>query len=209
MVVRLDKFAFIVLFLIHASLLAHHGIECDLTLSALGPNDILVDSNQVFAQSGPDGIPSETTKLSSLILQAQSEAGVRHRYTDSVAPELRERFKNNGVTVSLSVDRQSAQYQELLRELERLNVGRGPGHTDRQIVADAFFAKTESPDIIPTLQTSDEYIAKTLYWHSIGRPIVPRSGQRLIDRNEIPVAFPVTLQGRTINIVFIFRPKPS
>lgn len=63
---------------------------------------------------------------------------------------------------AVGASRTSPEYQELFKELERANVGKGKGDVDRQIVGDAFFAVGER-GVTPKLATMDPEIYKKLY----------------------------------------------
>lgn len=62
--------------------------------------------------------------------------------------------------IQLSVERDSPQYEAVVKKLDELNVGRAKkmsGEADREIVADAFFATT-ARDEVPTFMTGDRGI---------------------------------------------------
>lgn len=74
-------------------------------------------------------------------------------------------WANTGVGASgvpLGVTRDSAEYTSVIRILENNNVGSGKGGMDRQIVADALFARAE-PGEMPTLVTADKGVYNGMY----------------------------------------------
>jgi hypothetical protein len=116
------------------------------------------------------------------------------------------------------VPRTSPEYQEVLKELERANVGSGKGAVDRQIVGDAFFAVGE-PGVTPKLASMDPNLYKKMYAlkvdhegaeplldlvrkHSTkGQATVPGLPEIFPDGFTVTIKTPANPAGRTLHVV--------
>lgn len=124
----------------------------------VGKTTLIVDENVTIAlekqAAGVKPQPGEQAMLERLKDADLSDlrvSGIVH--TKGKATEV-EQF-------NITVSRESAEYKEVLAELDKFAVGRKKGVEDRQIVADAFFAKTE-PGVKPVLATHDKGVYNRL-----------------------------------------------
>ncbi len=102
--------------------------------------------------------------------------------------------------MSMKINPDDEEFRSLLNELENNNVGQGKGSGDRQIVAETFFAPTES-GVTPTLVTHDPGIYNKLWKISSGKEPHPRhfGGKSLTE--ALADGFDVTINGRTIRVI--------
>ena len=100
----------------------------------------------------------------------------------------------------IMVERNNPAYQSVLKELENNNVGQVKGASDRQIIADTLFARTE-PGVTPTFTTHDSGIYNKLWKMAFGAEPHPRhfGGKTLPE--AYPNGFDVTIQEKTIRII--------
>ncbi|HLO32678.1 MAG TPA: hypothetical protein VK249_26260, partial [Anaerolineales bacterium] len=158
----------------------------------LGKSSLIVDENVMIAlekqATGKPLQPGEQALLDKL--KGYDTSDLR------VAGVVRAK---GGATIeqfNITVARDSTEYKGVLSELEKFSVGRAKGIEDRQIVCDAFFAKTE-PGVKPVLLTHDKGIYNRLLLMTGKDPA--KLGQPVA--KAFPAGFDVTVNGRTITVV--------
>jgi Bacterial SH3 domain len=164
-------------------------------LKPLKPNSVVIDSNAAIAlQKQAAGLPLQAGELAIIKrLEAMGNADLRVAGT-TVAEVRGGQIKFTGFP--LEIARSSVAYQNLLKVLEKFNVGQTKGIADRMIVADTFFAKVE-PGAKATFATMDSRIYNRLYEISggdarlLGKPV----------SEAFPNGFNVTINGRTIRVI--------
>ena len=164
---------------------------------ALRPDTLIIDANVAIAldkrrrwaqvapgQPPPPGLkPMQSGELALLRrYDAMNPGDVR--VADTVVGETTARggaVPQRGFAVG--VDRAGVEYQEVLGELTRANVGAGKGAADREIVADAFFGVGE-PGVVATFATMDPNVYKKLYAlkvaHEGATPLTQLVGQHQV-----------------------------
>lgn len=115
------------------------------------------------------------------------------RITDiSAAKELDDlSILNKGFEITTK--RTSSEYGKVLSRLEEINLGGSKGHADRILTADLFFAKGGSPRFM----TADKNVFNKLFTLSGGN--IQQLGKSVPE--AFPNGFPVTLNGKTINVI--------
>ena len=166
----------------------------------LARNSLIVDENVFIArQKLANGTANAYEKLQ---LQRLEKIGSDDlRATDSITARLiarNQKFANKGV--SLSLERNTPEYQALLKDLSNpkkgWTVGGTEGIDDRNIVADAFFAKTE-PGVTPRFATADKGIYNAL---SRRAGINPDTLKGKSIPEVYPDGFNVNINGRTLQV---------
>ncbi len=166
------------------------------SLSPLGNSSLILDENALIAlERRADGRALDAGHQ--VVLDKLKD----HEVSDLRVPEaVRNKRGDTLEQFSMTADRNSAEYKEVLGELEKYKVGRSKGVEDRQIVADTFFAQTE-PGVKPVLLTSDKGIYNPLLLMSGRDPV--RLGAPAAE--AFPNGFDVTVKDRTITVLPVPR----
>jgi hypothetical protein len=176
--------------------------------TALSAQSLVIDSNTAIALvKDSDPVAQATMHAGERARVAAIRgmpAGTDLRITNVTAGETPGTILGQARGVPLSVSREAPEYQALLSELERLNVGQAKGAADRGLIADTFFAKTEAT-ATPRLMTSDRQAVKALAAQA-GIDIQKSGGFPGIVKAFGPtgtksVGFNVTVSGRTITLI--------
>lgn len=176
--------------------------------AALSAQSLVIDSNTAIALvSDGDPVARATMHAGERARVAAIRgmpAGTDLRITNVTAGETPGAILGQARGLPLSVSREAPEYQALLSELERLNVGQAKGVADRGLIADTFFAKTEA-NATPRLMTSDRQAVKALAGQA-GIDIQKSGGFPGIVKAFGPtgtksVGFNVTVSGRTITLI--------
>jgi hypothetical protein len=167
----------------------------------LNRDSLVVDSNVLIAQAKQaKGLQLQSGEEA--LLKRLAQLGKKDlRASDTTKAEIQGKHPNlNPKGISISVSRTSPEYKALLKNLENptqsWTVGRNKGVADRNIVADAFFAKTE-PGVIPQFATADKNIYNPLARRG---GIEPDKLGKSID-SVYSKGFEVTINGRTIRVI--------
>lgn len=138
---------------------------------AVTRRSIIIDANILIAlQQLERGMVSDTTKgildnFSRLTNEYSFANGGRTFLPDRVIQEARGEMSVAGKYMKMNptVDRDSAEYLQVLERLRRLKIGmrRGEeagGEADREIIADILLAERSSESVVPTFYTADSNI---------------------------------------------------
>ncbi|HEX8111169.1 MAG TPA: hypothetical protein VF516_25740, partial [Kofleriaceae bacterium] len=168
--------------------------------TGVGTKSIVIDSNTAIALM-KDADPARRGTMNAGEI-------ARVKYIKSLPPGTELRIGNvtvgeiDGGTLAtkglpITVLRESTEYRSLLSKLESMNLGGSKGAADRALVADVFFAKSEG-GAVPTFVTGDKSIYNKLATEA-GIDVENMGEKTLQDLK--PNGFPVTIDGRTINVV--------
>jgi hypothetical protein len=159
----------------------------------LSSNSLVVDANVAIAlQKQATGQPLQAGEAALLARLSSFPQYTDLRLTETAAQESGSMLQRIETTVS----RSDPSWVAIHSELVRANVGRTKGINDRLIVADLFFARSNSTDP-PTFATMDTGISNPLLLLSgrnpakLGRPV----------SEAFPDGFDLTLDGRTIRVL--------
>jgi len=174
--------------------------------AAMTSRSVILDSNLDIALNkraqGKPLQPGEKAALERLDQLSQTD----RRVADET---IRERASKNEIPsepgIAVTVDRTSTEYQTVLTALEAAKVGKTKGVADRNIVADAFFAVTET-GVKPTFATADGGVYKNL----LRMTKLPKNDPAKVDIfKEYPNGFDVTIGSRTLRVIPLPpAPKP-
>jgi hypothetical protein len=179
------------------TLILHPGPEgVPVVSTALGRKSVVIDTNTAIAlnkkakglglQEGEKAMIKRIEALGDVELRVADVSVIERSAKGEIDPHL---------GIAVTVDRTAQEYQDVLSVLTAKNVGKAKGVADRAIIADVFFAATET-GVKPTFVTHDPGI-----YNNMARITGYEPAKALPVVKKFPSGFDVTIGRRTIRVL--------